>query len=252
MKINSIWSTLILQLFLVSAAHANLTPFAFWKTPAANPCTGGGYLYNSVCYYLSTTGDDCINTCVNAGVGGCLLDPTSNLGAYDNTGCQKVLQGLGQNPVTLDSGAYDYSCAIVGTTYRTTANFNPPSSCGTKQATAKRACGCGAGGLTQTGKATVDGYNYRLGATAASCNTVCASYGGCNQTGTTNAASSSAKCAEILAALDAAGGSGTGSGNGGCSLVNLMGMTMRIVQSGGSTCAGTDANAKRACACNNP
>lgn len=246
MTIRTCFAAILIFCLYGISATAHTLPFAFWKTPpVGGGCPGGGFLYSGSCYYLSTAGDSCITTC--ASLGGCLLNPMKTV-SVDNVKCSSVLTSLGVTPGSLVTGFGDkpYACSGTGSNY--TIDYTTVT-CGASAASQQRVCACGAGGLTQTGVGTVDGYNYRAGAVGASCDTACASYGGCVLAGVTNANTSNAKCDQILAALDFAyTGSGSGSTAAGCGF-----------QTGGyryrgssATCAGTVANVQRACACANP
>lgn len=243
---------IIKKLLLVCVSFCALTvsaatiPFAFWKVTPNGSCSGGGFLYNGSCYYLGVAGDSCITTC--ASYGGCLLDPTKTVG-LDSTKCSSLLTSLGKSPGSSISGFsnYFYACSINGTTY--TYEYITVT-CGASAANQQRVCACGSGGLTQSGVSTVDGYNYRLGASGASCDTTCASYGGCVAAGVTNANSSAAKCNQMMAALDiSTTGTSSGTSTAGCGFQTT---GYRYRGSGAADCAGTVAGVQRVCSCTDP
>lgn len=241
-----------LLFFSSQIAHSYMIPFAFWKTSATpDPCAPG-VTYNGKCYYLGTLGADCYATC--SGYGGCLRDDTQTVASTGSV-CLSVLQSLKQNPATGSPGTnyYTYACALSGTQY---VYDNGLISCGATDASSQRVCACGAGGSTQAGAATMDGYYYRLGAANASCDTTCTGHGGCNLAGTQNAATSSSKCTSVLTALDkATSGTGSGSTSVGCGAQNIttpFPFTATYLGSNPATCAATLTAVQRACACNSP
>lgn len=225
-------------------AYGQVIPFAFWNAKATS-CTGGGYSYSGSCYYLGAAGADCFSTC--SAYGGCLKTPTTTVADVKAT-CLSVLNGLGQSPSGYSSSSsYTYACAVDGSTYYYTSGS---IQCGATATSTQRVCACGAGGTTQAGAATVNGYYFRLGAAAASCDTTCTSHGGCDITGTTYADSSGAICDSVLSALDV---STTGTSGGttavGCGYQST---TYRYLGTSTTTCAATLAADQRACACLSP
>lgn len=211
-------------------------------------CPSGGYAYNGNCYYLGATGGDCYTTC--ASYGGCLLSATNAL-AKVKLSCKAAVNSFGLNPGSFAGGnnSYAYACAATASVYY--YDTGTATTCGAVSASAQRVCACGSGGSTQSGVATVDGYNYRLGTAAASCDTVCASYGGCDLTGTANAASSTTKCDQVLALLDISpAGSAGGTTAAGCGYQS--GTGSRYLGSNATTCAATLASTQRVCACLSP
>lgn len=232
--------------FLSLAAEAQLLPFAFWKTSGIS-CPSGGIAYSGNCYYLGAAGDNCYTTC--ASLGGCLQTATKAVANVKAT-CASVLTSFGKSPSGFAGGtnSYAYACSINGTTYTYDTGA---ITCGATGSGQQRVCSCGSGGSLQAGVATVDGYNYRLGAAAASCDTVCASYGGCDLTGTTNASSSGTKCDQILTALDqGTSGGASGSTAVGCGYQSTG--SYRYLGALTTTCAATLAGTQRVCACANP
>lgn len=98
--------------------------------------------------------------------------------------------------------------------------------------------------------AAVGGYCWYLGAASASCDTVCASRGGCNLTGIKDYAGSSgsdANCEAVLTALGKPGTPFASSLNG----VGCIYLGANIRDSFTTTCAATNGSAERACACAN-
>lgn len=236
-----------LVLLVPVGSFAQFIPMAFWKS-AGPTCPGGGYAYAGYCYFLTATGDDCFATC--SSYGGCLASATGTL-AKVKADCKSAVNYFGLNPGGSSGGtnSYAYACATSASTYY--YDTGTVTSCGAKNASLQRVCACGSGGTTQAGVGTADGYNYRLGATAASCDTACASYGGCNLAGITNAASSGAKCDQLLSLLDVSTtGTAGGSSAVGCGYQNVLGA--RYLGSVATTCAATLASTQRVCACNNP
>lgn len=239
---------LLVYVFLYAQTLSATVPFAFWKaTPApTGGCASGGFLYNGSCYYLGVAGDSCITTC--ASLGGCLLDPTKTVG-LDATKCASLLTSLGKSPGSSVSGFsnYYYACSINGTTY--TYEYMTVT-CGASASNQQRVCSCGSGGLSQSGVNTVDGYNYRLGASGASCDTTCASYGGCVAAGVTNANTSATKCNQMMAAMDiSTTGTSSGTSTAGCGFQTT---GYRYRGSGVADCSGSVTGVQRVCACTNP
>lgn len=243
---------LILALFAfgaISSVRAQILPFTYWKSGLT--CAAGGYAYSGNCYYLGAAGDNCFTTCNNTGVGGCLQAATKTV-ANSSSVCKSTLQAMGKSPSGFAGGTntYAYACSINGTTY----TYDTGSiTCGATAASNQRVCACGAGGTTQAGVATVDGYNYRLGASGDSCDTTCASYGGCNLAGVQNAASSGTKCDQLITAVDlATSGGSSGSTAVGCGYQPPGTYASRYLGSLTATCAATLSGTQRICACNNP
>lgn len=101
------------------------------------------------------------------------------------------------------------------------------------------------------GGVVVGTYCWYYGGDNQSCNTVCASRGGCNAAGISYAAGSTANCTAVLDAIGAPGGAyyfqGYGALNIGCSYATGNGR----VRDTSNTCGGALAASLRACACNN-
>jgi hypothetical protein len=110
-------------------------------------------------------------------------------------------------------------------------------------------------GMTCCGGGTnIGGYCwYYTGTLAQSCDTVCATHGGCNATGTINYAGSGGTLANCQAIATAFGkgtvADSTSTGGVGCSYLNT-GNAFRIT-SPATTCADTGSKYARFCACNN-
>lgn len=95
-----------------------------------------------------------------------------------------------------------------------------------------------------------NGFCWHAGASGASCDTTCAGFGGCDLNGTQNFAGSggtNANCAAVLnfLGLGSGGVSFGGPGNIGCFV--QFGWRFRDTS---TTCAGSSASTRRACACN--
>ena len=101
------------------------------------------------------------------------------------------------------------------------------------------------------GGVVVGTYCWYYGGDGQSCNTVCASRGGCNATGLSYAAGSTANCTAVLDAIGAPGAGyyfqGYAALNVGCSYA----MGNGRVRDTSNTCGGSVAATLRACACNN-
>lgn len=101
------------------------------------------------------------------------------------------------------------------------------------------------------GGVVVGTYCWYYGGDNQSCNTVCASRGGCNAAGISYAAGSTANCTAVLDAIGAPGGAyyfqGYGALNIGCSYATGNGR----VRDTSNTCGDALAASLRACACNN-
>lgn len=233
------------MIFMGLSLQAQIIPFAYWNSSTSSSCSSGGYSYSGNCYYLGAAGADCFSTC--SSYGGCLKTATATL-AESSTACKAAIKAMGLNPSGASSGSsITYACAGTSSTYY----YNTAGSiqCGATSSGVQRACACGTGGTTQAGAATVNGYNFVLGAAGDSCDTTCTSYGGCNLTGTTYAAGSSSTCATILSDLDQAPtGTASGSNAVGCGYESSV---YTYLGSLTTTCAATLSGVQRVCACVN-
>lgn len=243
--IPALFVTAILAIAVTTNAQVKLKGSAAIKKSAiltSDECLGG-FSNGGYCYYLGGATENCFSVC--SGRGGCLWQGIDNAAASTTT-CNTILNGLGlSSSGGSTSSGYFYACAGNGTTAR--ANSGSVQCSATPPAGWFRACACGAGGTTAQNVAQVDGYNYRLGPANFSCDTVCASYGGCVLAGLTNAFSA-AKCDEILAKLDVQlSGTAGNTDPMGCGTVSAQ----RYLGSS-TTCAGTSTAILRACACANP
>ena len=210
-------------------------------------CTG--FEQNGYCYQIGALGETCYDVCNGVGEG---CDAAGVDDSKGSTNCRNIVQGLGFSGSSSSSGtSFNYACAMnsTGTQIYTTSGS---VSCAASDGSRRRACACDP--AAPTGPPAfydLDGYRYRYGSAGQSCDTVCASFGGCVAAGLTNASSSQAKCEQILTAFEVfswiglSGGSGTG-----CSYQSSP-FTAVHTDGGSISCSTSNTNHTRMCSCTN-
>lgn len=228
---------------LVSQANTG----AFWNSGCKNTPWGPVKVgYSNTAYSTSLPAAACstvseVRTCAKKVMSGSFVNTSCTDGCVAGTtaNCNYVANASGASSGTCAggyTGACSYSCSAGA---RTLVSNTCVSACG---------------------GASVGGYCWYLGAAGATCDSVCATHGGCVVAGIRDYAGSSgtlANCVAVLAAL------GKGPGNqpdgsdfadegSGCGWQNYAGVTARYrIYSPVTTCAAVPSFASRACSCNN-